>query len=69
MKTTIIFLIAIVVMFIIVNVGYDKQMEHYCKSLQAQAIEYSSNPDYYITKLDSEECSNVYHIEIMATVK
>lgn len=69
MKTTIISLIAIAAGFILVNVGYDKSMEVHCKTLEAQAEEYRDNPHYYITKLDHDECKDVYGIDIVAPVK
>ena len=69
MKTTIILLIATVAMFILVNVGYDKSMEVHCKTLEAQATEYRDNPHYYITKIDHDECKEVYNIDIVAPVK
>ncbi len=69
MKTTIISLIAIAVAFTLMNLGYDKSMEVHCKTLEAQATEYRDNPHYYITKLDHDECKEVYNIDIDAPVK
>lgn len=67
MKKAIIIAVALIATTCLANVGYDRSMEAYCTKLQTQAEQYK--PEFFISQLDHDECSNVYHIEIDAPIK
>ena len=66
MKTTITIVALLAIAFTLVNVGYDRHMEHYCTKLQTQSEQY---PNFHLSKLDHDECKNVYGIKINAPIK
>ena len=68
-KKIILFIAAVAIGVLGISKMYDAYMVSYCTHLQEQAVEYSSNPTYYITQLDHDECLTRYHIAIDATVK
>jgi hypothetical protein len=69
MKTTLTIIILSIALGAIMVTGYDRQMKVNCITLQNQAVENSENPHYYVTKLDHDECKEVYGIEIDAPIK
>lgn len=69
MKTILTIIILIIGFAWISNVAYDKQMVVHCTTLQNQAVENSDNTHYYVTKIDHDECKEVYGIEIDAAIK
>lgn len=66
MKTTLTIIALLATAYFMVTVGYDRSMTVHCNTLLEQSEEYEH---FEITRLDHDECKNVYGIEINAPIK
>ncbi len=66
MKTTLTIIALLALAYFMVTVGYDRSMEVHCTTLLEQSEQYDN---FHLSKLDHDECKNVYGIEINAPIK
>ena len=66
MKTTLTIIALLALGYTMVTVGYDRSMVVHCNTLLEQSKQYEH---FEITRLDHDECKNVYGIEINAPIK
>lgn len=66
MKTLLTTLALLAISFYLLQVGYDRSMKVHCTGLLEQSEQYEN---FHLSKLDHDECKNVYGIEINAPIK